>query len=216
MTKKRSDYSRLSPTERKRRKALVKKAYRAVNRERLNALRKKLRDERMQAKNAAWVNRRDATIQKRLTAEERLGAHVELQRRWLAMRDDPPDIPQSRLDAVAERTRLLQKLWRAQNPDKCREYARRRRAKDPHHKQRWDEEHPEIAAARQAARDAVKAGYLIRQPCVVCGGVDNIEGHHPDYDRPLEVVWLCAPCHRDEHARLRKLEAAKPQDGLFD
>jgi hypothetical protein len=24
--------------------------------------------------------------------------------------------------------------------------------------------------------------------------------HHPDYDKPLEVVWVCRSCHLDIHA----------------
>jgi hypothetical protein len=23
--------------------------------------------------------------------------------------------------------------------------------------------------------------------------------HHPDYDKPFEIVWLCSSCHRREH-----------------
>lgn len=29
--------------------------------------------------------------------------------------------------------------------------------------------------------------------------------HHPDYSKPLEVVWMCRPCHLAEHKRLEAL-----------
>lgn len=45
---------------------------------------------------------------------------------------------------------------------------------------------------------AVKRGELKKATqCAWCGDdTQPIEAHHPDYDRPLMVVWLCQPCHR--------------------
>jgi len=34
--------------------------------------------------------------------------------------------------------------------------------------------------------------------CEVCGaqlGVDNIQAHHDDYDKPFEIIWCCQNCH---------------------
>jgi hypothetical protein len=45
---------------------------------------------------------------------------------------------------------------------------------------------------------AVKTGKLIKTPCQVCGEL-KVEGHHPDYSRPLDVVWLCRKHHNEIH-----------------
>jgi hypothetical protein len=36
--------------------------------------------------------------------------------------------------------------------------------------------------------------------CSKCGAGGRIVGHHSDYNKPLEVVWICEPCHREIHA----------------
>jgi len=55
---------------------------------------------------------------------------------------------------------------------------------------------------RQAARDylnrLIRQGIVKRQNCKICGSDKNIEAHHDDYERPLEVLWLCR-VHHDEH-----------------
>ena len=45
----------------------------------------------------------------------------------------------------------------------------------------------------------LKAGRLIKQPCEVCGEL-NVEAHHKDYTKSLEINWLCITHHneRDE------------------
>ena len=52
-------------------------------------------------------------------------------------------------------------------------------------------------AAHNAVSKALLRGKLERQPCWVCG--EKAEAHHPDYDRPLDVVWLCSPHHKEVH-----------------
>ena len=49
---------------------------------------------------------------------------------------------------------------------------------------------------------AIKNGKLTPQPCAVCGK-DKTQGHHEDYSKPLDVVWLCIRHHQDRHIHLR-------------
>lgn len=55
--------------------------------------------------------------------------------------------------------------------------------------------------ARRCVAQAVKAGVLVRpEHCPRCGKKKRrIEAHHHDYSKPLEVEWLCSPCHKEEH-----------------
>lgn len=55
--------------------------------------------------------------------------------------------------------------------------------------------------ASQALRDAVRWGKIKRQPCEVCGVLKS-QGHHEDYSKPLDVVWLCAKHHAEVHTLL--------------
>lgn len=51
---------------------------------------------------------------------------------------------------------------------------------------------------RVLTNTAIKIGKLIRQPCEKCGDPAS-QAHHDDYDKPLEVRWLCFMHHRMEH-----------------
>lgn len=80
--------------------------------------------------------------------------------------------------------------------DPVKAYASRRRARRKH-----EHEHPEKVEARRQVRLALRAGTLTREPCEKCGSPAS-HAHHKDYSRPLEVTWLCQPCHKAEHRSL--------------
>ena len=50
---------------------------------------------------------------------------------------------------------------------------------------------------------AIKKGKLFRKPCVICGEL-KVQAHHEDYDKPLEVRWLCNKHHRARHQAIHK------------
>jgi len=56
--------------------------------------------------------------------------------------------------------------------------------------------HPERYKARTAVNNAVRDGRLIKLPCCVCGA-KNSTAHHEDYNKPLEVIWVCLLHHHE-------------------
>ena len=64
---------------------------------------------------------------------------------------------------------------------------------------------PEKYRARQIVLGALRSGKLIKLPCRFCN-IKQVEAHHPDYSKPLEVIWLCSECHRLLHKILKEME----------
>lgn len=57
-------------------------------------------------------------------------------------------------------------------------------------------------AARQMLGNAVRDGRITKPThCEGCSEEKSLEGHHRDYYKPLEVVWLCRKCHAGVHIR---------------
>jgi len=98
---------------------------------------------------------------------------------------------------------------RKENIERIREYDRER-GKLPHRiklgtevTRAWRAEDKRRQTAHSAVARAIRSGVLIKTPCVRCGAV-KVEGHHEDYDKPLEVTWLCTPCHKQRHKELKE------------
>jgi len=58
-------------------------------------------------------------------------------------------------------------------------------------------------AARIMVSNAVRDGRLLKQPCVFCGNDHRTNGHHCNYAKPLEVVWLCSKHHSWVHGLVK-------------
>lgn len=75
-------------------------------------------------------------------------------------------------------------------------------------------------AAHDLVERAVEKGLLTPQPCEKCGefpldknGKRLIQAHHDDYNKPLEIRWLCQRHHYEWHKTNKAIpreETAKP------
>lgn len=72
-------------------------------------------------------------------------------------------------------------------------------SRKPSRQQRWRKRNPKSYLAHLSVQNALKLGVIERAPCSVCGAV-KAEAHHPDYERPYDVIWLCRTHHRALHA----------------
>lgn len=74
--------------------------------------------------------------------------------------------------------------------------------------------HPDRAAATSAVARALRSGELVKWP--VCAVPDcectSVQAHHPDYSRPLDVIWLCAPHHKHLHVMAKRLEEEREKE----
>ncbi len=98
-------------------------------------------------------------------------------------------------------------LHRSENIERIREYdrtrgkLRERAAKASAISQAWRKADKRRDKCHNAVARAVKKGTLVKVPCERCGEVKSL-AHHEDYDKPLDVVWLCQPCHKQRHKEI--------------
>ena len=65
---------------------------------------------------------------------------------------------------------------------------------------KWQDKNHKKLLAKWAVNRAIKVGVLTRMPCEICGNHLS-HGHHPDYNRQLDVIWLCAFHHKEWHTK---------------
>ena len=66
-------------------------------------------------------------------------------------------------------------------------------------KKKYIELNPKKRAVHVKVGNAIRDGHLVKQPCEVCDTTENIVAHHCDYNKPFDVMWLCAQHHSDWH-----------------
>lgn len=113
------------------------------------------------------------------------------------------------LQTTCRRCQLLRnREWREKNPEAATELRRRYRARhlDEVRERRRNEKiaHPEHHRARRAVQQAVREGRIVKpSACTECGiETPDLQGHHEDYSRRYDVMWLCSSCHGAKHRRV--------------
>lgn len=95
---------------------------------------------------------------------------------------------------------------RISNLENVRKYDRERSNKEHRKELRkriatdYRKNNPDRAKAVSKLNKAVANGTIVPWPCCAIPECqDKPEAHHPDYSRPLDVVWLCRHHHRRAH-----------------
>ena len=116
-----------------------------------------------------------------------------------------------------EKKRIYAREYRKRFPEKVRESFNKSIKKHPKTprkaKERWRKNHLKEKAKLQreytkrnidkvnARIKAQKIKIPLNEKCELCKIKLAMERHHPNYNSPLEVMFLCIDCHRKVHNR---------------
>ncbi len=94
-----------------------------------------------------------------------------------------------RLPEEREKNRVRTAEWRENNKVKISTMVTK-----------WKKDNPKKAAAHALIYWSVVAGVIQRkEKCEECDKVSKTEAHHEDYEKPLDIMWLCKYCHSKKH-----------------
>jgi len=120
-----------------------------------------------------------------------------------------PKMPDGHVNKCKECNKNDVTANRNKNIEKIRAYDRER-AKIPERikattevTRAWRAEDKRRSRAHSAVSLAIRCGTLVRRPCIRCGNEKSV-AHHENYDKPLEVMWLCQPCHKQRHKEIKE------------
>lgn len=92
-------------------------------------------------------------------------------------------------------------ICRTCNNVKAKKYYKAHKSKVYQIVKKSEDKYPQKKYARRQIRNQIKNGSLVKpQKCQDCG-VNNVlfDAHHPDYSKPLKIIWLCRACHTKCH-----------------
>lgn len=96
--------------------------------------------------------------------------------------------------ANKDRALIASKEWAKKNPEKSRASAKR-----------WRRDNIKKRRCHEALNNALARGEITKPlRCERCNNPTpsrHLHGHHHDYNKPLEVDWICKDCHGEEHSK---------------
>ena len=102
-------------------------------------------------------------------------------------------------EEIKERSRK----YRATHKKQIAEYFRNYRAAEKESVSEYNRDYRQkrygkTGKALWTLNNEIKAGRVTKQPCEICGA-ELAEAHHDDYNKPLDVRWLCKTHHAEWH-----------------
>jgi hypothetical protein len=88
-----------------------------------------------------------------------------------------------------EKCKEMNKKWNKNNPDKVRKLGIKRQ-------KNYIKKYPQKVKAHQMAH---RIPIPKNQLCEICNKNKAKNRHHPDYSKPLEIVFVCVKCHNALH-----------------
>jgi hypothetical protein len=105
---------------------------------------------------------------------------------------------ETREERIKRMSRERAKKWRLLNKERHVEYTKQWKQDHPDRVTEYNKRHRNVIhqRAQHSLQKALKSGKVVRpDTCELCGGICKAEGHHPDYSKRLDVMWLCRACH---------------------
>ena len=104
-----------------------------------------------------------------------------------------------------EKSRKLERLWREGN-----KHTEKYKKQKIEMNKKMKEKYPEKYKARYKAKSYFKNRKNLLSPfCSMCRCEKNLQKHHQNYKKPLEIIRLCRECHNDLHTEIRRREIEK-------
>jgi hypothetical protein len=66
---------------------------------------------------------------------------------------------------------------------------------------KYRKKYPEKVKAQQKLNREFRKGNIKRSPCYKCGEIYKVHAHHPNYCKPLEIIWVCSIHHKELHKK---------------
>lgn len=124
--------------------------------------------------------------------------------------------------------------WQKQHPEKLKEYrekhksrqalyyrswyaqnGRKRTPQQLDSSREWASKNKRKVKAQGSLRYAVKTGKITKPAfCQNCFRETKLHGHHENYSKPYDVMWLCASCHKIAHQKIVKSGLDKGKESL--
>lgn len=102
----------------------------------------------------------------------------------------------------SDKRKEITRRWRAKHKDRANEQNRAYYNRHPERRAEsataWRRANKIKRRAHRMVEYALSKGRLVKTACEVCADPKS-EAHHRNYDKPLEVNWLCRKCHGKEH-----------------